>query len=428
MAAGGGVSGIQVRSGFAERWALAQRVAHSRPFERAARLREFLLYVCEEALKNPGGELHEQQIGARVFGREPQYETNLDNIVRVNATQLRKKLEAYFAAEGLQEPLIIEIPKGQYLPVFRPRDTVEPREPVLEVPVSRRPTKIVMILVAACAVLAIAVAVLLAERYFRPPSKASELRSHPALAAFWSPFLRQGQTTDLVIADSAVSLVQDLIGRPLTLAEYLDRELWHRAEMLNAQPDLQTATRAAAEKQYTSLADAHILASLSTIMARESVQPQMIFARDFNVRHLKTDNVILLGSKRANPWVELFEKRMNFQFRFEFASRQSFFQNQAPQPGEQARYQNDRKGSSYCVIAVLPNLSGSGRVLIIQGTEMEGTEAGGEFVTNGATLANLERRLGTSGSFPYFEALLNVRKLAGAARGSQVIAHRIIQP
>lgn len=94
-----------------ERRALIERVAASSQFRRSARLRDFLLYVGGQSLKEGCPEIHEQEIGTKVFGRSSTYDRSQDNIVRVNATELRKRIEAYFASEeGAHETLILEIP------------------------------------------------------------------------------------------------------------------------------------------------------------------------------------------------------------------------------------------------------------------------------------------------------------------------------
>src|ERR1700720_2469719 len=108
-----------------ERRALLQRILWSRQIEKSARIRDFLSYVCERAVQEPSAEIHEQEIGHKVFGRGPDYDTNADNVVRVTASQVRKKLEQYFSLEGASEPVVLEIPKGQYTPVFYERDAVQ---------------------------------------------------------------------------------------------------------------------------------------------------------------------------------------------------------------------------------------------------------------------------------------------------------------
>ena len=100
-----------------ERLALINRIAGSVHFKRSTRLRGFLLYVGHESLKGGRPEIHEQEIGAKVFGRDSSYDRSQDNIVRVNATELRKRIELYFATEGLDEPLILDIPRHESLTV-----------------------------------------------------------------------------------------------------------------------------------------------------------------------------------------------------------------------------------------------------------------------------------------------------------------------
>lgn len=103
-------------------WNLLERVAAIPSLRRAARLREFLLYVGDKSLKQGRTDIHEQEIGETVFARPHAYDTSQDNIVRVSATELRKRVDAYFANEGGTEPIVFEIPRGSYLPVFRHRE------------------------------------------------------------------------------------------------------------------------------------------------------------------------------------------------------------------------------------------------------------------------------------------------------------------
>src|SRR5512138_1093677 len=105
----------------AQREELVRRVASSSTFERSPRLRAFLLYVCRCALDNKPEDASEQQIGIHVYERPPGYDSNEDNIVRSQARLLRMKLEHHFANEGKDEPIVIVVPKGHYLPLFETR-------------------------------------------------------------------------------------------------------------------------------------------------------------------------------------------------------------------------------------------------------------------------------------------------------------------
>src|SRR5947209_8001657 len=124
---------------YKERYALLQRVLWSRHFERSERLRSFLEFVTNSALSDCDAELHEQEIGCKVFGRRLDYDTASDNIVRVSASQVRKKLEEYFQTEGASEPVVLEIPKGRYTPVFHERPAVPSRPRLEPFPVGAEP-------------------------------------------------------------------------------------------------------------------------------------------------------------------------------------------------------------------------------------------------------------------------------------------------
>jgi hypothetical protein len=112
-----------------QREELVRRVASSVTFEKSPRLRAFFLHVCRCARENNPEEATEPQIAIYVYGRQPGYNPNEDNIVRSQARVLRMKLEHHFANEGKHEPVIITIPKGQYLPVFETRFKEAQEEP-----------------------------------------------------------------------------------------------------------------------------------------------------------------------------------------------------------------------------------------------------------------------------------------------------------
>ena len=82
------------------RWELVLRVADSIYFRKGPKLRAFLLYVCENTILGRVDNVREQLIGSKVFGRPTDYSLSDDNIVRVEARELRKRLGAYFANEG----------------------------------------------------------------------------------------------------------------------------------------------------------------------------------------------------------------------------------------------------------------------------------------------------------------------------------------
>ena len=144
-----------------QREELVHRVASSVTFEKSPRLRAFFLHVCRCALEDKSEEATEQQIGIYVYGRRPSYNPNDDNIVRSQARVLRMKLEHHFNNEGKDEPVIITIPKGQYLPIFENRHIEPPPPlPILVAPVEREPRRTQQLLIGAVVILGFGVAVL----------------------------------------------------------------------------------------------------------------------------------------------------------------------------------------------------------------------------------------------------------------------------
>ena len=120
--------------------------------------------------------------------------------------------------------------------------------------------------------------------------------------------------------------------------------------------------------------------------------------------------------------------RLNFRFGYDESSRYGYFENLEPHSGEPKRYGTD-SSSSYCQIAFLPNLGGTGNILAISGTEVEGTEGGGEFVTSEPSLAQL-RPLAIpdrDGRLPYFEVLLKSGRVGGAAASFHIVAFRLLR-
>src|SRR5581483_2217291 len=124
-----------------ERWQLVQRIVVSPAFQKSGRLRDLLQYLTEQTIHGYAHELTEQHIGEALFHKPSGYSPLEDSSVRVHARQLRLKLHEYFDGVGRDEPLIVEIPKGGYVPLFRAAKPSEsPAVPVatpVELPVRR---------------------------------------------------------------------------------------------------------------------------------------------------------------------------------------------------------------------------------------------------------------------------------------------------
>src|SRR5438874_1108336 len=111
-------------------------VLQSPGFRRNERLSRFLRFVVEQNLAGKDDELKEAVVAIEVFGRKPDYDPKLDSIVRTEASRLRAKLAEYYDSEGKTDPVIIELPKGGYVPAFRFID----KQPPLPQRQTRRPS------------------------------------------------------------------------------------------------------------------------------------------------------------------------------------------------------------------------------------------------------------------------------------------------
>jgi tetratricopeptide (TPR) repeat protein len=114
------------------------RIVGSRTFENAPVLRRFLEHVVDCVLTHRSDQLKEYALGVDVFGRGPSFDPRVDTIVRVQARRLRVKLDAYYRSEGCGDPIVIELPKGHYVPRLHAVDQVRSAlEPSAAAPVSR---------------------------------------------------------------------------------------------------------------------------------------------------------------------------------------------------------------------------------------------------------------------------------------------------
>jgi serine/threonine-protein kinase len=101
-----------------------ERILSSSHFARSEGLSKLLRFLVERQIEGRSSELKESLIGVDVYGRKPDYDPKLDSTVRSEIARLRTKLATYYANEGHLDPLVIELPKGGYIPRFCPRGSI----------------------------------------------------------------------------------------------------------------------------------------------------------------------------------------------------------------------------------------------------------------------------------------------------------------
>jgi hypothetical protein len=405
-------------------WQLAQRIVASPQFVRSARLKAFLLYVTRCALLDQTDQVTEQQIGIHVFGRPADYNAGDDNIVRSQARFLRAKLAEYYESlTGREESVILAIPKGTYLPRFESRGdgTVPVAEEAVEIRRTGGSRRMIAIAAVVCLV---TVGVMIVQRVAAPAREVD--------GSIWPRMFDGRQQTTIVASDYIFSMVQEAAGRTLTLDEYLGADYFNRVSQLNAESGLDRLFPNIAQRHYTGFENVNMTARLAGLKAAQSTRTVVRFARDMTMRDIGAGNLILLGSKQSNPWVLLYENKLNYRFEYQSASHSIYVVNRAPRKGEDAEYRPSALDATsrviYGAIALVPNINHGGNVLIMQGTSMSGPEVALEFLDSPALYRDLVRKLGArDGAVPYFEALIRTQSVNGVAAESSIAAARMIE-
>lgn len=429
------VQTTEVENGLREdaRWQLIERILATGPFQKSGRLRELLPYMAERAIHGHSHELTEHNIGVAVFGKPPDYSPVEDSSVRVHARQLRLKLHEYFDGEGRGERMIVEIPKGSYVPVFRSvkSPSAEPLTtfaPALSVSTPKERHDLLGFIPWAVAALLAIACVFLSVRLLNAPPQPAPV-PWPLSSVFDGV-----NRTQIVIADVNYGMLRIASQQQGSLEEYLRPDMLHTLT-----PDHLSAREARimnyiAGSNLTSYADVVVITTLSNMVPSHRGLVSVRSARDLRLRDLQDGNYIFVGSPSSNPWVVLYENKLNFrEAEGVVGESMKYFVNEHPNPGEQQTYQGleftGSAGQDYATISLLPTANGRGSVLILQGLQQEATEAAGLFLANEQSRAQLRKALGITESPAkplHFEVLISTRAVAGAPNATSIVAARLL--
>jgi len=404
-----------------QRLALAQRIVASATFAKSPRLCQFLLYITERIVLHRPEEVNEQQIGVHVFERAPNYNSGEDNIVRSQARLLRKKLDEYYAAEGKDDPIRIVVPRGAYVPVFEPAVAAEPASvpaPVEGIAMGgiRRSWARWALAMGILALTAIGLAA-----YSRLTSPGPDVRFHQ----FWAMLVNPERSSMIVPSDTALVLYQIYTGKQISLTEYAKGQFARPEDTPEgADPKF---TSSLDRLPYTNIVDLNFSWQLARRSKADLRRTTIRSAREVRTADLKGVNAILIGARRSNPWVELFDKNNNFRGLFT-AELRDFISNAAPQGSEPARYRDTRTdgvGHGYAVVAFVPGLTGQENVLLLSGTTSASTEGAADFVLNEKAFGSFLGTISSKAKVPHFEAVLDVETVSASAPRAKVIAYRV---
>jgi hypothetical protein len=391
------------------RWILIERIAASQHLRSSPRLRDFLFYVADCAIREAPEEATEQQIGIRIFHRHPGYNSSEDSIVRTHARLLRQKLAGYFAEEGIGEEFVVDIPKGHYVPVFHPRTEVTAGNaaeagptPVIATPISVERTHWQKWIAGLLLPILVVCAIFAWQFWARPAPPQS------AVESFWKPFFTDDPP--LVIYSNAVFVGDSTNG--LRYARPQDQENLERTD--NYVDTYTGIGELASVYALTTLFDAH--------NAHFILKRSLLMTWD----EATAKNLIFIGSTAENASLRVLPSTMDFTLTAgpDFAG----FINHHPKPGEPMLYSRPEHPLTrdYAVLALLPGVQPGKRMLIFSGLTTFGTQAAVDYVCQPDTTANLLKQIiGPKGDIRPFEALLETTIGGGVPLQTRLVTIRV---
>lgn len=368
--------------------------------------------------------MKEYQIATEVFGRPPNFDPQLDSTVRVQAGRLRVKLSEYYASDGVEDPIVVELPKGAYALSFHHRAAAGARthgatvhEFEREEAFERHSSRRWMIAAGALSVLLVgSVAAIVGLLATRSTAEAGAARRDDAAPAafrlFWKRFVAGPQEPWVIFSNAA------FVGRPETGMRYY-----------NAGQD----SRNAILDHYTGVGEVLAVHELDYVFDLLRRRIRVKRGSLFSLDDAKNNDLIFIGSPSENltlleiPGTQefLFQRMTSGPRKGDLAIR-----NVHPQADEPKEFLATPSGQplteDYAVVALVRGLNPAQSVLILAGTTTIGTQAAVEYVCRQNTVEGLLLRLSVSdtGELKPFEAVVRVKVTRGVPVETQLVALR----
>ncbi len=418
-------------------------------------------YVVDQAIAGHFDSLKERVIGVELFGRSTSYDTSDDAIVRVTASDVRKRLLQHYGKYGVTPEYRINLPPGSYIPeitrnarseaallngtVAHPEtaamlhdsaalgqepipSTVQAAAHKAGLPDVTNPTGVSKRrwLLLCLAIVAVNAAIwgIIWKSAHTAEAKAPDL--------LWAALFNPSRSTHLITSDPNIVVVQEITGGELTVSDYANHKYIPDSNKLTPE-EIRFCHMILWGDNSSAALDPPIAARIAVLAQMSSRKLDVRAARSIQLTDLKTDdNFIFLGSPRSNPWSALFSDELDFRFAFDKATAQEIVVNVHPRANELPTYvptaMGWATGQSYAIIAFLQNLDQTGQVLLLEGANGEGTEAAGKLVADLPRLSATLHKCGIdpSGSLRHFEMLMRVNTMAGSPNSSDIVACRTL--
>lgn len=440
-----------------------QEVIEGPAFKTSHRSGQFLKYIVDQCIAGRFELLKERVIGVELFGRSPSYDTGEDAIVRVTASEVRRRLLQHYGTSATPSEYRVTLPLGTYVPLItrakRPeavpietsngnRTTRSPhgveaeKEAASSSPSTTReisePPPAPGELLAAPAkqatrwlLFAALVLILNTGLWFwfhgQSPWASSPLSYLP-----WSALLRSASPIVVITSDPNIAEIQGFTGGQISLSDYANHNYLAGPNKLT--PEEERFCRVVLRGDKAAAIDTPIAVRAAELAQSASRIITVRGARAVELSDLKTDtNFIILGSPRSNPWSGLFSDLLDFKFVYDKNTGKEFIANVHPRPKEQATYVPTAPGwatgQSYAILAFLQNPDSNGRILLLAGANGEGTQAAGKLVTDLPRLLQTLNQCGLLHARPAtsFEILLRLNTMAGSPGNVDLVACHILR-
>jgi hypothetical protein len=425
------------------------RLLHSQSFHNSTVLQAFLRFVTEETIGGRSSEVNEYTIATRALGRGPDFDSASDTIVRTQAYRLRQKLHEYYSGEGKKDVLVIEIPKGHYVPAFRSRLTNEYPEPVVAaspdrvasepaIPEAARtlPKSGAIVVLLVCA---FAFGLLFGRKLSSRASDEAGPAAATAVDSFWRSFL-QSDKEPIVAYTNALLLAAG----PGDLFAFPGGPVGERGTLVSPGTIGSLAKQRAApirgplyfEDSFTGVGDVLAAIDVSTALVHAGGQPSFKRGRLLTTYDLESHNVVFIGSPFVNEILNELPEQLKFVFTRKPYIWASAIDDLGVEKGTSHRYTVERSPDNgiiladYAVISCFRSLKPGRSILVFAGLTTSGTAAAARFASSPDGIAEMSRRLHrpSSGQPPwpgYFEFLLRAQLSHGldVVRSECVASH-----
>jgi hypothetical protein len=383
-----------------------EKILDSPPFRGSTRRKEFLSYVVHHSLEGHHELLKERIIGAEVFHREADYATGDDPVVRVQAGEVRRRLEQYYYTVSSDVPVRIEIPLGSYCPAFHwnppvlPGDghaaahaaahTVHQTAAVLPEPQPLETPKVVhhrkwpwilgVTAVVLCAAIVVMVFGLRGHR--RPLSP---------LEVFWSPVFQSSQPVIICLAKPVVYRPSDEIYQRYTRTHpgTFQTEAERDNEVLPLDPsEKMTWGDMQIYPGYgVASGDAYAAVQISNLLVRLGKPSQVRIGNSYSFEDLRTSPAVVLGAFN-NRWTMQMTSNLHFALLYNVGVQEQIRGGRL----WSSQYDPDKGYTAdYGVMTRLLDAKSGQFLITAAGIGSPGTQAAGELISNPAYLNELLR-------------------------------------